>query len=198
MQTGESALVERLRANDDAAFEELVRLHIGKLLSVARRILRNEDDAADAVQDAFLQVHKSILQFNAEAALAPWLRKIVVNACLMKLRTQRRRPAVALEDLMPQFTEDGHHADPPDRWQETSESLLMKSETRGAVRAAIDELPNAYRTILLLRDIEELNTHDTASMLGINDNTVKVRLHRARQALRTLLDKKYQYLTQSS
>jgi len=184
----EAALVEGLRRGDAAAFETLVRTHMPALLRVARRMMHSEEDARDAVQDAFVAAFRSIGKFDAHAQLSTWLHRIVVNASLMRLRTQRRRPEEAIEDLLPRFAEDGHQPLPNEPWSENAETLLQRAEIRSVVRAAIDELPDNYREVLLLRDIEELSTEETAQTLGVTANAVKVRLHRARQALRTLLD----------
>jgi RNA polymerase sigma-70 factor, ECF subfamily len=181
-------LVARLRAGDSGAFETLVRRHSMPLLRVARRFLRSEEDARDAVQDAFVSAYKSIGRFASNARLSTWLHRILVNACLMRLRTQRRHPEEDIEALLPRFVEDGHQAEPSTAWSESADDMLQREEVRGIVRAAIGRLPEQYRIVLLLRDIEEMTTEETAEALGITANAVKIRLHRARQALRTLLD----------
>jgi RNA polymerase sigma-70 factor (ECF subfamily) len=184
----ESALVARLQAGDAAAFETLVRTHGGHLLAVTRRFLRNDDDARDTVQDAFLSAFKSIDRFAGGAQLSTWLHRIAVNASLMKLRTRRRKPEEPIDELLPTFIDNGHHATDIPAWRESAESALQRRETRVLVRECIDRLPETYRTVLLLRDIEDLDTDETAERLGITPNAVKIRLHRARQALRTLLE----------
>jgi RNA polymerase sigma-70 factor (ECF subfamily) len=105
----------------------------------------------------------------------------------MKLRGKQRKPERPISELLPRFLGDGHQAEPVVPW-EPAEKLLERQETRQQVRQAIDELPESYRTVLLLRDIEELDTEQTAEELGVSTAIVKTRLHRARQALRTLLD----------
>lgn len=182
----DAALLARLRAREPQAFETLVRTQAARLLRVARRFLRDEEDARDAVQDAFVSAFRSIDRFAAGSTLATWLHRIVVNACLMKLRTMRRHPEEAIDDLLPHFAEDGHQAEPSIPWM--PEEKLERTEVRELVRRSIDRLPDAYRTVLLLRDIEELSTEETARELGLTPGAVKVRLHRARQALRALLD----------
>jgi RNA polymerase sigma-70 factor (ECF subfamily) len=111
----------------------------------------------------------------------------VVNTALMKLRTRRRRPEESIEALLPGFLADGHHAERFTAWTERADQALARNETREAVRRHIDELPESFRTVLLLRDIEGLSTEETARLLETTTNAVKIRLHRARQALRTLL-----------
>jgi RNA polymerase sigma-70 factor (ECF subfamily) len=184
---GDAALLARLRAGEEGACEDLVRRHAGRMLAVARRLLRSEDDSADAVQEAFLSAFRSLDHFEGLSSLGTWLYRIVVNACLMKLRARYKRREVPLDDLLPAFDEAGRHARPVRRWAEPAPALLARAETRARVRACIDRLPEGYRTVLLLRDIEELDTEETARLLGIAGGAVKTRLHRARQALRTLL-----------
>ena len=183
----EADLLARLRAGDEGAYEELVRNETRHLLAVARRLLRNDDDAEDAVQQAFLSAFRALPAFNGESRLTTWLHRIVTNAALMKLRTRGRQPEHSIEDLLPRFHEDGHHVEQFSEWAMPGDVRMLRRETRAQVRAAINLLPDSYRTVLLLRDIEELSTDETAQALGVNPNTVKIRLHRARQALLKLL-----------
>lgn len=182
------SLVSRLRRGDHDAFEALVRTHGGRLLAVARRMLGNNEDAQDAVQDAFIRAFRSLDSFEERSQLHTWLHRIVVNTALMKLRSQRRRPEESIEDLLPTFVEDGHQTSASREW---SDAVLERKETSAIVRAAIDRLPDQYRAVLVLRDLEERDTAETAALLGTSSTVVKVRLHRARQALRTLLDREF-------
>lgn len=184
----ESDLLHALRAGDDAAFEMLVTQFGGQMLAAARRILGNEEDARDALQDAFLSVFRGLNGFDGNSRLSTWLHRIVINASLMKLRTRRRRPEQPIEGLLPRYLDDGHRADPESPWSETPDTLLQREEMRDMVRLCIEQLPDNYRTVLFLRDIEELDTEETAQMLGLTEGVVKTRLHRARQALRALID----------
>jgi RNA polymerase sigma-70 factor (ECF subfamily) len=181
-------LVERLQRGDEEAFATLVRTRAGGLLRCARKLLGNEEDAREAVQDALLQASRHIDSFHCQCQLSTWLHKIAINAALMKRRARACRPQVSIEELMPRFTGDGHHAELPAPWQEPVEAGLTREETQRLVRDAIDQLPDNYRTILILRELNELDTEATAEVLGCTPNAVKIRLHRARQALRALLD----------
>jgi RNA polymerase sigma-70 factor, ECF subfamily len=183
----ERSFLAALRARDPLAVEKLVRTQSPRLLAVARRLLRNEADACDAVQDAFVSALQGLERFEGGSSLGTWLHRIVVNAALMKLRSRRRKPEASIEDLLPSFLEDGHHAVHPTPWA-AADRLVECREVRELVRAGIDRLPDCYRTVLLLRDIDELDTGEAAKLLGLTPATVKVRLHRARQALRTILD----------
>jgi RNA polymerase sigma-70 factor, ECF subfamily len=182
----DAALLSRLRAGEAEAFEELVRAETGKLLAVARRILPTEEDARDAVQDAFLFAFRSLDRFQGQARLSTWLHRIVVNAALMRLRTARRKREEPLDPLLPAYKDDGHHAERFATWDDPA-ATIERAENKALVRRLIGELPDGYRTVLLLRDIEGLDTEETAKLLETTPNAVKVRLHRARQALRTLL-----------
>jgi RNA polymerase sigma-70 factor (ECF subfamily) len=183
----ESALVAQLRAGDESAFERVVRQYSPRMLAAARRILRNEEDARDALQDAFISAFKALPQFEGESRLSTWLHRIGINAALMKLRSRQRKNERPISELLPRFLDDGHPAEPPGPW-EPVEKLLERQETRDLVRRTIDELPDSHRIVLILRDIEELSTEQAAEELGVSVGVVKTRLHRARQALRTLLD----------
>lgn len=184
-------LVEALRSGDGDAFATLVRDYGPAMLATARRMLGNEDDARDALQESLLAAFRSIATFAARAQLSTWLHRIVVNTVLMKLRSRRSRPECALDDLLPRFQEDGHHVDPPCPWSDHAERDLMRGENKELLWAAMDRLPAAAREVLVLRDIEDLSTEAAAQVLGITANAVKIRLHRARQALRTLLDRHF-------
>jgi RNA polymerase sigma-70 factor, ECF subfamily len=184
----DAALLARLRTGDDAAYAEWVRANSGRMLAVARRMLRNEDEAEDAVQEAFTQAYRALPRFEGHALLSTWLHRIVVNACLIRLRRRRRHGELSLEDLLPRFSEDGHRLDVADPWPSDPLAELEAKDVRTAVRAAIDRLPERHRCVLLLRDIEGRSGEETAECLGIRPDAVKMRLHRARQALRGLLD----------
>jgi RNA polymerase sigma-70 factor, ECF subfamily len=186
-RNADAALLAALRDGSAGAYEQLVRTHGGRLLAVARRLLSSEEDARDAVQEAFLNAFRSINRFEGQALLSTWLHRIVVNVSLMKLRSRKRKPEESLDHLLPAFQDDGHFLDRFDSGTEPADERLAREEAQAAVRSAIDELPTHYRTVLLLRDIEGLSTQDVAEQLGITTNAVKLRLHRARQALRTLL-----------
>jgi RNA polymerase sigma-70 factor, ECF subfamily len=187
----EADLLARLRRGDEAAFELLIRTFGGRLLAVARRFVRNEEDARDVVQTAYLSAFKSLDAFEGGCQLSTWLHRIVVNAALMKLRSRRRKPEESIEHLLPAFQEDGHHVEQFSDWAIPADELIQRHQERTMVRACIDRLPDQYRTVLLLRDIEERPTKEVAEMLATTAVAVKVRLHRARQALSTLLRHEY-------
>lgn len=169
-------------------FEAFVGDYSGRLLAVARRFLRCEEDAADAVQDAFVSALATRNAFQGGSTVYTWLYRILVNACLMKIRSQPRATIVAFDELLPTFDDNGCHRQSVAASSERAEDRLEREELRAAVRDCINQLPDDYRTILLLRDIEEFDTDQTAELLDLSRAAVKTRLHRARQALRTLLE----------
>jgi len=183
----ETGLVAALKAGEEWAFETVVRLYSARLLIVARRFVRNDDDARDVLQSAYLSAFRALPNFAGSAQLSTWLHRIVVNTALMNIRTRRRKPEEAIDDLLPAFQDDGHHVERFADWATPADVLLERQETRQAVRRCIDQLPESYRTVLLLRDIEERSTQEVAELLMVTPTAIKVRLHRARQALSTLL-----------
>lgn len=181
-------LLDRLQAGDSQAYETLVRQHGPRMLATARRFFECEHEANDAVQDAFLSAFKSIHRFQGDSQLGTWLHRIVVNACLMRRRSSARRPCVSIENLLPTFDESGHHAQKINSYCASPCDALTTRESRQQVRDCIDSLADPYRTVLILRDIEQFDTDTTASLLNVSVAVVKTRLHRARQALRSLLE----------
>jgi len=184
----DASLLRRLRAGEEAAFEDLVRRFGGRMRAVARRILGDEHEADDALQEAVLSAFDALPGFEGKSSLGTWLHRIAVNSALGRLRTRKRRAEESIDALLPQWKEDGHHVAAWTEWRDPSEDPLVREELRGLVRASVDRLPDGYREVLVLRDMEGWSTAQTAEALGIREEAAKVRLHRARQALRGLLD----------
>lgn len=187
---GDAELLRRLRTGESGAYEALVREMGPRLYATALRILHREEDARDAVQDAFLSAFRSLPKFAGDSSLSTWMHRIAINACLMKLRTRRRKPERSIEELLPRYSDNGHRVQVELADQHGGErpgAALDQRETGEMVRGAIEELPENYRIVLVLRDIEGLDTLEAATVLGMTENALKTRLHRARQALRELL-----------
>ncbi len=176
-----------LARGDEAAWTRLLETHGPRLLAVARRLLRDDDAARDCLQNAFLQALRSLDRFEGRSSLATWLHRIVVNSALLTLRSRRRKPEESLEPLLPVFDRSGHRmaVGPVER---TPEDLASRGEVREIVHGAIDLLPEAYRTVVILRDLKNLSGEEVAELLETTPNAVKVRLHRAHSALKTLLE----------
>jgi RNA polymerase sigma-70 factor (ECF subfamily) len=175
----ESTLVEALRAGNESAFEYLVSTQRERMQAVARRFFAEEEDVRDAVQEAFLAAYRGIDRFEGQARLSTWLHRVVVNACLMKLRSRRRKPEQSLDE--------GTAAGLVSLDPEDAQSRLERREDAAEVQDAISTLPEHHRRVLLLRDIEDRDTRETAEVLSISPAAVKTRLHRARVALRSRL-----------
>jgi len=184
----DAGLLARLRSGEERAYQEWVGENAGRMLAVARRLLRCESDAEDAVQEAFTQAYHALPRFEGHALLSTWLHRIVVNACLIRLRKRKRRGEKSIEELLPRFQGDGHRMDVGEPWPADALAELEAREVRAAVRKAVDSLPERHRCVLLLRDIEGLSSEEVGERLGIRADAVKMRLHRAHQALRSLLD----------
>ena len=191
----EATLVAALRAGDAGAYETFVRGHGGRVRAVAERYLRNAEDVSDVVQETFLSAFKALAAFEGKAQLATWLHRIAINAALMKLRTLQRKGEQQseheIDELQPQFVGLGAHATSRRAFVDEPEDDLSRAETRAYVRRCIDGLPELYRTALLLRDIEEMDNDEVANALGITVNAAKIRVHRARLALRTMLEPRF-------
>jgi RNA polymerase sigma-70 factor, ECF subfamily len=185
----ERDLVRRLREGDEYAFETLVRNFAPRMLAVARRFLPDGQDAQDVVQNALMSAVKAIHGFAQQAQLSTWLHRIVVNAALMELRNRRHRAEDSIEDLLPRFDDDGKWLNDNSNFASLGQFSIERRETRELVRKSIARLPESYRIVLLMRDIEDLDTSEIAQMLNASINAVKVRLHRARQALRPILER---------
>lgn len=180
-------LVAAMRDGTDGSYECLIRRYGGRMLATARRFLPGEADARDCVQDAFLSAFKNMSHFEQRASLATWLHRIVVNAALMKIRRRTRRKEESLDELMPEF-DGGSRRVEPHATDVPLETLLESREIRNLVRRSIKRLPDNYRIVLMLRDIEGYTTEETAELVGSSPGAVKTRLHRARSALKKLIE----------
>jgi RNA polymerase sigma-70 factor (ECF subfamily) len=178
----------QLQAGDARAFEVLVRDHSPRMLATARRFFHCDADAADAVQDALLAAFKAIRRFKGNSQLGTWLHRIVVNSCLMNRRSRDRRPTVAVDERFGRPCNVSHREELSGGSDDSPSEVVSAAELRRQVRQCINRLPELYREVLLLRDIEEFDTELTARLLDVSPGVVKTRLHRARRALRQLLE----------
>ena len=187
----EAALVLAAAQGDPEAFEALVRPHLGMLFRVIDRILGNEAESQDALQDALLTLHRELPGFQGASKFSTWAYRICVNQALMARRKRVRRREDAIEDLMPRFGDDGHHmnVDTLIDWSEDAEALMNveQDELKAKVRQCLDRLSDDQRAVFVLRDLEGWNTEEISQHLGITRELVRQRVHRARLALRALL-----------
>lgn len=184
-------LLERLRAGDDRAFGEFVRAETPRLFYTGVRLLGSEEAARDVVQETFEKAFKALGKFEGRSSLGTWLYRILINQCFMRLRKRGRKKEISLEKLMPEFDADHCRIEPLWALSDSVEEIVAKKEVRVQIRETIARLPETARNVLLLRDIEELSTKEVAEILEISEGSVKVRLHRARAALKKLLEPLY-------
>lgn len=180
--------IEALLAGDEKAFEHLVVAESPRLFRVIMRILNNESEAESVLQETFLQAYQGLGSFRKESKFTTWLYAIGINLARASLRKTKRISALDDHDvdrMQPTFNR-GMFAQTFEKWD--PQQIAEKSERHRIVHEAIDKLPDDYKTVVILRDIEEHSTEDVAKMLNISGGAVRVRLHRARQALRTMLD----------
>jgi len=187
----EGELIDRLRRRDTGALEILMQRHAARVYRVALGVTRSEADAEEVAQDVFLSLFEKIGAFEERAALGTWLYRLATNHALLRRRGKRLELEVSLEDQLPTFNDDGHRAG--DRsflladWSASAEEGMLSGETHALVRRALDLLPPHYRTVVVLRDIEELSNEEAALIMNEPVSSVKSRLHRARMALREQL-----------
>jgi RNA polymerase sigma-70 factor (ECF subfamily) len=185
----DEVLVARARGKDEQAFEELVGRYEDKLYRLAMRFVRNETDAQEILQDAFLSAWRNLPTFEGRAQFGSWMYRVTVNAALMLLRSRSRHPEVAVDDVDPTalndaVAESGQMVRSTTDWSHRPDEQLQSQELRKHIQTSVDGLPEGLRTVFLLRDVEEMSTEDTADLLGLSVPAVKTRLHRARLALR--------------
>jgi RNA polymerase sigma factor (sigma-70 family) len=180
----DATLVRLIRAGDRRAFERMMRRYNRRLYRLARATLRDETEAQDALQDAYLLAYRSISQFRGDAALATWLSRLVLNECLGRIRrTLRRDSVVRIVSSDSDSSIDGVaavEADLPDNEASRAQMLRM-------LESKLDELPDEFRTVFVLRSVEELSVEETAACLGIPEATVRTRHFRAKGLLREAL-----------
>lgn len=170
-----------------AAFEQLMRQYNQRLFRVARSILKDDADAEDALQDAYVQAYRKLGDFRGEAELSTWLTRIVINQALMQARKRtRRRVVVPFGD---RGDDRAQEMDVADELAESPSEAALRGEVRKVLERRIDELPEAFRTVFVMREVEEMTARETADALGIPEPTVRTRLFRARALLRQALDR---------
>lgn len=180
------ASLSELRGTPSA--EQMVQDNMGRMLALAQRVLGERALAEDAVQDAFQNAFRALDGFQKRASLKTWLHRITVNASLTILRRRKRRAEEPIDDYLPEF--DSHGCRIEAHWPHLAgvDEIMNSQRLRSLVKRGMDALPDAYRIVLQLRDIEEYDTREVAGLLGISESNVKVRLHRARSALKKRLE----------
>ena len=181
-------VLDALRRREPMAAERLVTRYGERAYRLANGITGNGQDAEEVVQDAFWTVVRKIDTFRGESAFGSWLYRIVANAAYQKLRgRQHRRRELSLDEVLPFFDECGRHVAAMVDWSPRVDDPALQVELRTALTSAIDDLPAAYRTVLVLRDVEGRSNLEIAEALGLSVPVVKTRVHRARLFLRKRL-----------
>lgn len=190
-RNNEVELARQLIAGEPEAFDRFVEHFRAKVFHYSWLMCRNREDAEEVAQETLLKVFENFDHLRVPERVRPWVFHIAKNACLMKRRKSVFAPSqeLSLDDFLPQMDHDGRHiklqiAD----WSGLPDDQLLQSETRQVLDRAISELPENYRSVILLRDMEELSTLETAQSLDLTEDVVKTRLHRARLAIRQKLD----------
>jgi RNA polymerase sigma-70 factor (ECF subfamily) len=184
-QLEEAGLIAALKAGDQSAYAELVERHSPTIYNLALRMMNDREEAEEVLQETFLSAFRAVGRFEGRSQLGTWLYRIAYNAALMRLR-KRQLPTTSIDeplqneegDLIPRQLVD---------WTARPDDILLTGELRGVLDAAAAALPETLRGVFTLRDIEGLSTAETAEVLGLTETNVKVRLHRARLALRERL-----------
>jgi RNA polymerase sigma-70 factor (ECF subfamily) len=188
------SLLAAAAAGDGQALEALMSRYASRIYRLAYGITRSSGDAEEVVQDVFLQVVQKGAGFEGRAALGSWIYRITTNLSLNKRRGKRRELETSLDEMLPRYNADGHREG--DRaylltdWSGTPERELLAGESRRILEEAIERLPDHYRAVLVLKDVEELANDEIAQIVGDTVAAVKTRLHRARMALREHLTRR--------
>jgi len=188
------ALLQRAQEGDTAAFEALVEREQDKVYGLALRMTRSEADAAEIAQDTFLSAYQHLKDFRGQAAFGSWVHRIAANNALMRLRHRRvveklEKSEEALDE--PGFTRMGLLRRPPQQWERPADEQALDAELGEAIERATDRLPEGYREVFLLKDVEGLSYEQIAEITGDSVAAIKSRLHRARLSLRETIDQFY-------
>ncbi len=184
----DNELIAKIKEGDLASFSEIIERYTQKVHNLAMRITRNEEDTEEILQDVFVTVFHKADRFEGKSAFSSWLYRITVNTAFMKLRKRRQSPAVSIEEVS---------ASVKDSWVGTTADasdvnyICSRHELRAEIDAAIAQLPEEYRTIFVLRDVDGLSNQEVGEVLGLSVPAVKSRLHRSRLMLRKSLQKFY-------
>jgi RNA polymerase sigma-70 factor (ECF subfamily) len=176
MELTDVQVLERVKAGEPALFELLMRRHNQRLFRAVRAILRDDAESEDAVQQAWISAYTNLAQFAGEAKLSTWLTRIAIHEALARVRRRERLGERPLEGAVPMATE-----------QRSPEEQASGRELAAILESAIDELPEAYRSVYMMREVQQLPVAETAECLELSEENVKVRLHRAKAMLRDSL-----------
>jgi RNA polymerase sigma-70 factor (ECF subfamily) len=186
--TSDTELARRVAGGDSAAFETMMRRHNRTLFRTARAILRDDAEAEDSLQEAYMQAYEAMGRFRGEAKLSTWLARIVANEALMRLRKHARRSEIV--PLQSSAALENFNEIPDPSMEKSPENSAQRAQMRHLLEVQIDALPDSYRTVFMLRAVEEMSVEETAAVLQIPEATVRSRFFRARSLLREALASK--------
>jgi RNA polymerase sigma-70 factor (ECF subfamily) len=192
-KVSDAVLIAQFRQGSIAAFEEIVARYESKVFNLAMRFTRNQEDAEEVLQDVFTTIYKKLGGFEGKSAFSSWLYRIIVNAAFMKLRKRKQHTTVSIEDLAPAVKQYCIEREP--LLDGRSDTLTINRELRDRVQGAIDRLPEQYRAVFVLRDVDGLTNQEVGEILDISIPAVKSRLHRSRLMLRRKLQRYYDDFT---
>ena len=181
-------MIKKLINGDPRVVEIFVRENTPWMLRVARQILSDHSLTEDAVQNAFTNIFSKLTNFEQRSKLTTWMHRIVINEALALLRKRKQNKEEFAEELLPEFYKNGCRIEPTWQKTKTPEEIIQQASANKKILELINNLPSQYRLIIILRDIQELGTSEVADILGISEGNVKIRLHRARAALKKLLE----------
>jgi RNA polymerase sigma-70 factor (ECF subfamily) len=178
--------------NGKLTAEHVFRTHAPRVYNLARRMLGNDADAEDVTQDVLVQVVRKLDTFRGDSALATWLHRVTVNAALAHRRKRAKREEREVHDPLSLFLDNGHHADPVRRWSVTPLAQAEQREQTELIEKAIADLPEPYRDVYVLADVEGMPNAEIGDMLGLSVPAVKSRLHRGRLMMRGALARHFE------
>lgn len=189
IQISDVELVEQFRKGSIESFEEIVVRYESKVMNLALRFVRNQEDAEEVMQDVFTTLYRKIESFQGKSQFSSWLYRIVVNSAFMKLRKRKQSQTVSIEDLAPAVKQ--YCIDREALVSTSAQNLSFSRELRDVLQAAVDKLPAQYRAVFVLRDVDGLSNQETGEILNLSIPAVKSRLHRSRLMLRKKLQGYY-------
>jgi len=184
----EEELITRLCNGEESSYIFLMRKYGRRLYAIAKRYTNSDEDAKDCVQQTYIQIFQHINNFQKRSSLWTWMRRIIINISIQTLRSKHRSQEIPIADLLPDFESDNVRTETNWQFNESVDVIVSMKESTEIVRNAIYGLPQDYRLVLLLRDIEGYSTDEVADILEISISASKTRLHRARSALKKLLE----------
>lgn len=187
-QISEEELITQLCNGEESSYIFLMRKYGGRLYAIAKRYTRSDEDAQDCVQQTYIQIFRSIKNFQKRSSLWTWMRRILINISIQTVQKKHRGQEIPISDLLPDIDSEGLRHEPNWEFNEPIDSIILRKENIEIIRKAIDLLPQDYRLVLLLRDIEGYSTEEVAGILEISISASKTRLHRARAALKKQLE----------